>query len=100
MGFIVAYVTLWLHLYAFRRRMFQDELIVICKVSYKLIWTVIASLGVLTQIPGMIQAHSFNRCYEKRLEFQLSFYSEKPIGDERLKPETGAFNYCNGGEFH
>ena len=55
---------------------------------------------MLTQIPGMIQAHSFNRCYEKRLEFQLSFYSEKPIGDERLKPETGAFNYCNGGEFH
>tara|TARA_Y100000385_G_C12513914_1_gene392520 strand:+ start:158 stop:367 length:210 start_codon:yes stop_codon:yes gene_type:complete len=69
-------------------------------VSYKFIWTVIASLGVLTQIPGMIQAHSFNRCYEKRLEFQLSFYSEKPIGGERLKPETGAFNYCKGGEFH
>ena len=100
MGFIVPYVTLWLHLCASRRRILEKELIIISKVSYKFIWTVIASLGMLTQIPGMIQAHSFNRCYEKRLEFQLSFYSEKPIGDERLKPETGAFNYCKGGEFH
>ena len=64
-------------------------------MSYKLVWTVIATLGVLTQVPGMIESHTFNRCFNKRMSQERSFQSDPNWDFELDVPDLVRF--CNGG---
>ena len=50
-------------------------------MSYKLVWTFIAALGVLTQVPGMFEAHSFNTCMSNK----ISREEGSTVRNERVK---------------
>ncbi len=64
-------------------------------MSYKLVWTVIATLGVLTQVPGMLEANSFNSCMSNK----ISSEEGNAVRNERVKRDIQmyAHSFCNGG---
>ena len=64
-------------------------------MSYKLVWTVIAALGVLTQVPGMLEAHSFNTCISNKISREAG----NTVREERVKRDIQmyAHSFCNGG---
>ena len=66
-------------------------------MNYKLIWTVIASLGVVTQVPGMIESHLFNECHSKLMEDTLDYYREDPTPSAYNREFYETVNQCNGG---
>ena len=69
-------------------------------MAFKIVWTVIASLAVITQVPMMIESYRFNQCYNKALEFYLQRYGdEKPEPYASRKNLMHAFNYCQGGDW-
>lgn len=64
---------------------------------YKAIWTVIAALGVLTQVPGMLEAHSFNTCMSNKISREVN--EGNNARKERVKRDIQmyAHSFCNGG---
>ena len=64
-------------------------------MSYKLVWTVIAALGVLTQVPGMLEARSFNTCVRSKISRDEGNNARK----ERVERDIQmyAHSFCNGG---
>ena len=64
---------------------------------YKIVWTVIASLGVFTQVPGMIESHKFNNCIANapRLKLEDKYAAAQKKYIRYLKYR--AVHYCNGG---
>ena len=66
-------------------------------MNFKLAWTVIAGLAVLTQVPGMLQANSFNTCMSNKISREEGEgYS---ASKERVKRDIQmyAHSFCNGG---
>ena len=64
-------------------------------MTFKLAWTVIAGLAVLTQVPGMLQANSFNTC----MSHKISREEGNRARNERVKRDIQmyAHSFCNGG---
>ena len=57
----------------------------------KYVWLVIATLAVLTQVPSMIESHSFNKCVDVYFEgFSDPEKSLRHLIDDAVK-------HCNGG---
>jgi hypothetical protein len=68
-------------------------------MNYKIVWTVIASLGVVTQVPGMLESHAFNRCFSFALERNLKGYGEDgPNASAYRYAYAQSYSQCGGGE--
>lgn len=66
-------------------------------LSYKFIWTVLATIGVITQFQPMIESYNFNGCYNRILGIKVK--NPKTI-DKTLHNiyKYQAVRYCNGGD--
>ena len=68
-------------------------------MNYKFVWTVIASLAVVSQVPGMLESHAFNRCFSFALERNLKGYEEDGPNAWGYRYEyERSYSQCNGGE--
>ena len=64
-------------------------------MNFKHAWTVIAGLAVLTQVPGMLEANSFNTCISNKISREEGYTVRK----ERVKRDIQMYaqSFCNGG---